>query len=211
MFIANRQKQIQLLITAYTFFFSLSRKHSGVLFFKKKNYFPVWHGSIFSFEILMVNCYDLFKKCPGSLETWERMTKPCGCDGSARLHVSAVLCPSLLRSPGFLNSSSLTVGTLNHNVYWTQVPTQSNKINHPSLLLPLQERVCNPASSVSVPSQAPWSGVNTMSFGEEKILKVNSVILYMLLILIESQSLLVSSRNDVIPGQVVEMVKWNGY
>ena len=39
MFIANRQKQIQLLITAYTFFFSLSKKHSGVLFIKKKKLF----------------------------------------------------------------------------------------------------------------------------------------------------------------------------
>ena len=153
MFIANRQKQIQLLITAYTFFFSLSKKHSGVLFIKKKKIIPVWHRSIFSFEISMVNCYDLFKKCWGSLETQERMMRPCGCDGAAGLHVSAALRPSLLQSPSFLNTSSLIVGTWHHNLYWAQVPTRSNKMNHPSLLLPLQERVCDSTSFASVPSE----------------------------------------------------------
>lgn len=159
----------------------------------------------------MVNCYDLFKKCRGSLEMQERMTRPRGCDGAAGIHVSAALRPSLLQSPSFLNTSSLIVGTWHHNLYWAQVPTRSNKMNHPSLLLPLQERVCDSTSSTSVPSQAPRSGVNIMGFGEEWILKVDRVTSCMLLILIGSQSLLISSRNDVasVPGQAVEMVKWN--
>ena len=51
--------------------------------------------------------------------------------------------------------------------------------------------------------------MNIIGFGEEWILKVDRVTSCMLLILIESQSLLISSRNDVasVPGQAVEMVK----
>ena len=37
-------------------------------FLEKKNYFPGWHGDNFSFEILIVSFYSLFKNATAALK-----------------------------------------------------------------------------------------------------------------------------------------------
>ena len=55
-------------ITQHSLHFPLfvARKHSGVLFKKKK--FPGLHGGTFSFEILVLNFYDLLKNANAALK-----------------------------------------------------------------------------------------------------------------------------------------------
>lgn len=66
MFIANRQKWVQLLIASYTVLSLLPGKHRGVLFFtrekKNKACFLGWQEGIFSFKILIMNFDGLLKK-----------------------------------------------------------------------------------------------------------------------------------------------------
>lgn len=110
MFIANRKSRFNYSSQPTHFFLCWLENIQVFCFSEKKNYFPGWHGDNFSFEILIVSFYSLFKNATAALKhekKWQKlmnMTNPL---------VSYIFCPL----PPF--SSNLWAFWRPHLWFWT--------------------------------------------------------------------------------------------